>query len=325
MAEIKKSKAVNRVGSLIGVFFSLICLGVFIYQIDVKTVVEALSQFEIQYLPIAFLGLALGYSIRIYRWCYILKAVEPNVQTRACVAPFLAAIALNNVLPFRMGDIIRAFVFPRSMNISRLNGVGSLLIERILDLLTILFCFFFSLQVIDKIQLPEEFILFCQVAMIGVLLAFVFLFLLQKLDLSAYLQKKTRLSELGSNFVQALALMSDLRLLLMTIVFSLILWCAEAAFYFMILLGFGIEVNSVAALLSMSVATLSTLIPSAPGFIGAFHIATFAVLSALGYDEGFSGSAAILIHLALWGGTTSAGGLMLFLKPELFQMAKTGR
>jgi hypothetical protein len=72
----------------------------------------------------------------------------------------------------------------------------------------------------------------------------------------------------------------------------------------------------------MSIATLSTLVPSSPGYVGPFHLAAFTAVSLIGGTAAQAGSFAVLAHLALWLPTTAAGAIAILFRPELFRSAR---
>ena len=45
----------------------------------------------------------------------LLKTFKKDLLFKECIIPYLASIALNNCLPLRAGDVIRAFFFPKKM------------------------------------------------------------------------------------------------------------------------------------------------------------------------------------------------------------------
>jgi hypothetical protein len=62
---------------------------------------------------------------------------NPRLQWKNCAGPLMASVAANNILPFRAGDIIRAFAFNRRLEISASTSLTSLFVERLLDLLMV--------------------------------------------------------------------------------------------------------------------------------------------------------------------------------------------
>ena len=43
--------------------------------------------------------MAAAHGLRIVRWWWMLRALEPGLPPSACVRPYLASMAVNNVLP----------------------------------------------------------------------------------------------------------------------------------------------------------------------------------------------------------------------------------
>src|SRR3569623_1048426 len=80
-------------------------------QINPDEVLRARKEFKWPYLAFGIASLSVGYALRIFRWSILLQASGAVTQWRSCSAPFLGSIALNNVLPLRIGDVVRALVF----------------------------------------------------------------------------------------------------------------------------------------------------------------------------------------------------------------------
>ncbi len=142
--------------SAIGVLLTIICLAVFFQQVELDKVLHALSNFNYVYLVFGISFLVLGYASRILRWSIILSSTGSEAGFTTCCAPFLGSITLNNVLPFRIGDIVRALVFPASMGITRTVATSSLIVERLIDLVTLLLCFAIGLFAIEGILIPLQ-------------------------------------------------------------------------------------------------------------------------------------------------------------------------
>ena len=85
----------------------------------------------------------------------------------------------------------------------------------------------------------------------------------------------------------------------------------------------GLNATVIIALLVMSMATIATLVPSSPGYVGPFHLAAFTAISLVGGTSSQAGSYAIIVHLALWASTTLAGAIAIWLRPNLFSTAKS--
>jgi len=60
------------------------------------------------------------------------------------------------------------------------------------------------------------------------------------------------------------------------------------------------QANVALAVTIMAIATLSTLIPSSPGYVGPFHLAAFFAIKILGGSAEQATSFAVLAHLSVW-------------------------
>jgi uncharacterized protein (TIRG00374 family) len=302
------------------------CLAFVISRIDLLGAWRALQAFEWPFLVAAILSLAVGYLARIVRWSTMLRADGAKVPAIACAAPFLGSIALNNILPLRIGDVVRALVFPNSIGVSRTTAVGSIVLERLVDLATLIACLMVGVAYASRIEVPPW------VSQGAVALAIVgvggLVLLLLAADpvgrvvtrISAGHSSKAvaRIGELGGRFLASIAAMTRLTVVLKLLSMSLLVWAGEAGVFFFVLKGFEGQVDMAGAIVVMAIATIATLVPSSPGYVGPFHAAAFAAAAMLGDSPEAAASFAVVVHLTLWLPTTLAGGIAILLNPGLF-------
>ncbi len=320
---------------LMGAGITLLCLFVIWRRVNLEDVVAALAHFQWQYLVMGLASLAFGYALRIARWSMMLRAAGASATFANCSAPFLGSIALNNVLPLRLGDVVRALVFPKAMGITRTTATSSLVVERLIDLMTLLTCLaigLFAVQAVDVPSVIKSSAIYL-VSAGGVVLTLGFLFsgrlgrFFGQLSGVSRGQKAGRLPVYAtiSGLLYGFEAMSRPRVLSAMLLVSMLIWSGESGLFYFVLLGLGIESNVAAALLVMSVATLATLAPSSPGYVGPFHLAAFMGISLVGGTAAQAGSYAVLVHLALWLPTTIAGAVAIWATPALFQAARQQR
>jgi len=320
--------------NLFGIAISCACLGFIAWQIDLNEVRHSISHFRWPYLFWGLLLLMFGYTMRILRWFTMLRAAGANVSRVTCVAPFLGSIALNNILPMRMGDIVRAFVFPSAIGVSKTTAAGSLVMERLVDLMTLLACLVIGLVINPKTQLPDWMAnTAISLAIIGgVLLALVFLFSGMLSRWCSGLTEGTwavehpnqkRLLTTCQDLLSSFDLMSRLSVLIGLFTLSMLVWAGEAGLFWALLQGFALKAGPEIAVVVMAIITLSTLVPSSPGYFGPFHLAAYATISMLGGTPAQAASFAVVSHLGVWLPTTLAGALAILLNPHLFSGLKS--
>ena len=315
----------------IGILLTIVCLVVFFRQVELEKLLHALVGFDYAYLIFGILFLGIGYACRVLRWSIMLKSTGSESGFTTCSAPFLGSIALNNVLPFRIGDVVRALVFPASMGISKTAATSSIIVERLIDLISLLACLAIGLFAIEGIQISTELKFSAVTLAIASFLLLLFIFFFSDV-LGDLFHKKADTSEseavvkicsAARDMLRSFNSMSRPNILFSMIAISALVWIGEAGLFYFILQGMHFESAPIETLLVMSVATLSTLLPSSPGYVGTFHVAVFTAVSLIGGTAEEAGSLAIIVHLALWLPTTLAGALAIWTHPQLFCTAKT--
>jgi uncharacterized protein (TIRG00374 family) len=311
---------------VLGVAISLVCLVLVFRRVDFDALKVALTQFRWHFLAIGLVSLAIDYAARIERWAVMLRAAGAAVRTRQCIAPFLGSITLNNVLPLRAGDLVRALVFPSAIGVTRITATASLVFERLIDLLTLLLSLGIGL-LISPMPLPEWIGKTVVVVAIvgGAALAIIVVFgrpLIALLELIALrfeaVKPLAKLIRLVASLVEQLGTMGSMRTMVRVLLLSVIVWAGEAGLFWAMFQGLDLPAGYPSALMVMAIATLSTLVPSSPGYVGPFHLAAFAAVRALGGTDAQAASFAVLSHLSLWLPTTVAGGIAILLNPKLF-------
>jgi uncharacterized protein (TIRG00374 family) len=320
--------------NIFGIVLSCACLGFILWQINMEEVWGATSHFQWSYLFAGVASLMFGYTMRIVRWSSILRAAGAKVSPTICAAPFLGSIALNNILPARLGDVIRALIFPSAINVGKITATGSLIIERLVDLTTLLACLLIGLILNSKTQLPiwmaNTAISLAIVGGISLILIFLF---------SAHLSRKcaaianhftskqntywNRFFVTLRDLLESVNAMSRVPVLISVFTISMLVWAGETGLFWFLLKGFELDTGPAMAITVMAIVTLSTLIPSSPGYVGPFHLAAYAAIAMLGGTRGQAASFAVLSHLGIWLPGTLVGSIALLANPQLFSGIKT--
>ncbi|MGH8156498.1 MAG: lysylphosphatidylglycerol synthase transmembrane domain-containing protein [Rhodanobacter sp.] len=329
------AKVGNRwIRQSIGITVSIVCLVFVFHNVSMHDFLLALEHFDWAYLVIGVASLGFGYCMRIIRWAVMLRAAGGKVSNFGCAAPFLGSIALNNVLPLRAGDIVRALVFPAALGISRVTATASLLLERLVDLLTLLICLALGMTLDRAAVMPKwlhEIATTLSLAGSVALLLIIFASPILARLLLGFSDRIAagRLARLrpgvgvAAELAARISDMSRPRTLLMLFLLSMLVWSGELGLYVCLLGGMGFGLSASAGLILMSMATLATLVPSSPGYVGPFHLAAAAAIDMLGGSHAQAASLSILAHLSVWFPTTVAGVVAMLVSRRLFQNVRS--
>jgi uncharacterized protein (TIRG00374 family) len=230
---------------------------------------------------------------------------------------------MNNLLPFRAGDAIRAFGFRTQLGLTGAAVLGTVLLERLLDLCMLLIAFFIGLSLAPVDALPAG--LTRGAAVLGVIasLSLVALpaagpALARWLDgyvagPAAHTSAAWRLRRAGASFLRSFGFLRSPRQVLVLVVASAAIWLLEGAVFAAVAADLGSGTTLAAAWFSMAVGTLATLLPSTPGYVGTFDYFAMAGLSAFGASREAATAFSLAVHAVLWAPLTIAGLAVLML------------
>lgn len=314
----------------------VVLAGVFVWQISLQIkpdeLLNAFIGTDPQWIAAALAAFCIGYASRIQRWRLMLIGENPALRWHECAGPFLSSFAANNVLPFRAGDVLRAFAFNKRLGTSASAVLATLFVERLLDLLMVVLLLTVALIVfqLDANRFAGLGRSALVVIAIGIWALIVFPQVFFPFARAAG-KLATKISpRIGQKLVHAIekilfALkgLAKGRNVSRLLVWSFIAWLAEGCVFWFTALSLPALTVPEAGWLALPVGTLSTLIPSTPGYIGTFDYFTGYAMTALGNPQALAVAFAIMVHALLWLPPTLVGGLYLFLhrsrKPKLIQ------
>ena len=289
-------------------------LGAALLYLSVRNVswIEVKSEFESIVYGWIFLALILYWielTLRIARWRILLSQLKPPVLKYHIVLAFLSGYAANNVLPAKLGEAFRADLLGRLASVSRLSAFGSIIVERLLDMVAILGMAAWGLVFVTTTHLDilEEVNqgLAILVAPVALLVLAVY-FLVAKQENPLNIKLKT-LSVKIKNLIHGLHALEDTSSYLKLLASTLIIWTLNCLAIWPIMMSLNIHLNLNQTLLLIGLTGISAAIPAAPAGIGtlqyAFHI------TAVLFD--FSASAALvasaIVQIALLGSASLVG------------------
>ncbi|MHB1187318.1 lysylphosphatidylglycerol synthase transmembrane domain-containing protein [Thiobacillus sp.] len=308
----------------IGVLLAILFIWLIARQINLDDLKQAFVGTTAAW-PIAGLfAFGVGYACRIERWRLMLNRDNPRLKWHHCAGPFLSSFAANNVLPFRAGDVLRAFAFNGRLEVSSGIVFATLFVERLLDLLMVLVLLggalaFFGLDASGFAGVGSATLI---AIAIGILLLLLYPALFAPLAIAAGRLIVRMAPELGQKLLDeinksmtTLAHLAKGHTMIKLVMWSLAAWLAEGCVFWFAAMALPSIATPAAGWLALPVGTLATLIPSTPGYVGTFDYFTVRAMSALGNNAAASTAYALLVHALLWLPPTFIGGAYILLHP----------
>jgi uncharacterized protein (TIRG00374 family) len=304
--------AIAAVGLLVSGFFVALAFR----RLQVRAVLAAWSDVHLwPWVPLAVLAYVVGHFVRGQRLRRLVQR-ESALSLATATNVVVVGYASNNVFPARLGEFARAGMLAERTGIPAAQALTVTFIERLLDGIAILI-----LLLVGTWALPNRPEWMWSIARVGSI-AFgsaLALVLVAVFLPSAVLSAASRLSapfgprvrdrslRLASSITNAGAVLRHGRDAAIIGIYSFVVWLLETAMFACILPVFSREASFASAMVVMSVTNLGILVPSSPGFVGAFHYFCAQGLAAQGVPEGTAMAYAVLVHLTfyipvtLWG------------------------
>ena len=310
-----KPKKINIPGWLPGALISILLIAAILYFVDLRAMLDALRNANYVYLGIALMIGFLWIAIRAQVWRTLLR-------NRAAYNDVFWTIGegylLNNFLPFRLGELGRAFLLSRKSSLTFMEILPTIVIERTMDLIYTAIIF---VSVIPFVVGAEENARVGIIAGSVVLAVFVMMYILARnnkwaLDLFHKLTARIpRLQKLGGSFLESffsgLSVLTDGWLFLKFLFWMTINWGVAIVAYYLIILAFFPQANAIWAMFGLGMAAFGGAIPSAPGALGTFEGAIVFALTRFVPDESTALAAAIAMRLYNYINSTVIGGIGL--------------
>lgn len=119
--------------TILGIAMSAVAVAILLRSIDAADTWRRLSAAD----PLWFVGACavttLGYVVRAARWGNLLSGSARPTLGRLFSATMIGFLAINT-LPARLGELVRAYALSRSERIPTATVLGSVAVERVLDL-----------------------------------------------------------------------------------------------------------------------------------------------------------------------------------------------
>jgi hypothetical protein len=326
----------------IGLLSSALFVYLALRGVEPARIAQALKEADYRFVPPASL---LCYGVlwfRSLRWKILLRGVK-EVPTGSLFRATIIGFMANYLLPARLGELVRAYVVGAREEVSRSAVFATVVVERILDVFSILLVFL-GVSLLGNVPQGspelEGALRASAVVLFGVAVAVVGLLWVLRRRTAWFTSAlrgtlgrfsshaSERLSRVVESFAQGISPIQRGRDLVGIGLYTIILWLLSAAVVVLIAEGFRLGLPWEASWLILVALAFGVSVPSAPGFVGTFHYAAVLCLSLYGVQRSEALSFAIVLHathlipivllglVLLWGEGLTLGRIARMKKGE---------
>jgi uncharacterized protein (TIRG00374 family) len=243
---------------------------------------------------------------RSWRWGFLLRGTK-RVSANRLFPVVVIGYMGNDVLPFRLGEVLRAYVLWRREGMNIGTTFTTAVLERLFDGITMVLFVLFGLLFIPLSAFLSRLVSVASVVFLGALILFLSLaarpHLLHRLThrlIGSVVPEGYRdpLFGLVEGVIDGLESLRSGRDVLVVFGVTLLVWVLETVKYWLVSFAFDLHLSYVGILLMGGVVNLLTALPSLPGYIGTFE-AGIKILERIGAPSGQAGSYILVLHAIL--------------------------
>ena len=271
---------------ILSISVATLCLYFAFQQVNLEDINRALFTANLFYVFLATLITFITFILRSIRWRMLLKTPRELSFVQYMSSTHIGYF-LNNILPFRAGDLGRAQLLSNQSKEIRFSFlVGSLVAEKIIDLWII---GFFSIFIIFSGYQDVLGFKFSLIILLLYIITSTIIF--GRNSIINIVQEKFSITR---NFIDGYLLVSKNKIKLVGI--SILLWCSFVVYIYLVLQALNINLTTQQYIGLTIISSIVTSLPVAPAAIGTYHLAVIYCLSLYGINIDLAQTAAILMH-----------------------------
>jgi glycosyltransferase 2 family protein len=262
----------------------------------------------------AMLVYAADLSLRAWRWQIILRPVAAIPYPEVARA-LLVGYGLNAILPLRLGELFRAEFLKTSVGLDRVWALTSIVVERLFDGLTVVACL--AVGLLFGAATRQNAGILIDVLVIGSAIVGLILVLglcLARLLTSRVLVRFPRLSAQVMMVQRGLEVLRTRRTAKVAAL-TLLIYLPDALALWFVVRAMGLGLGFADTLVLLGVASLSTIVPSGPAFIGTLQFAYALAIEFAGAPAAIGVAAATLVQVFILLPTALAAIAILIHRP----------
>jgi uncharacterized protein (TIRG00374 family) len=290
----------------VGLLSSALFLWLVLREADLGAVWSALGGADPGRVVLAAVVVQAVYVSQAVRWRLIADA--PQLSVRRFYALVLGGIGANNVLPLRIGDLLRGRWLATAASMPTGTAFGSVFRDRACDVLTLVVALAVSLPFVGGAAWVAR------IAVGGAVLVVVLAVLL--LAAVVYTRSRprarrgvrSRVRRLARDTIDEVASPIGRRRVVVALALSGVAWGSWALAAGLVCSSLGIGLSPIDAVFVTAVVNLGVAIPSSPGFVGTYQWLAVAALGVIGVDGDVAIAFALLMQAVWFVPTTIVGG-----------------
>ncbi len=304
----------------LGFLIPLLLTAAFLYaafrNIDLNKVVADIKNVRLNYLALFVFLFLLSHIIRAIRWKYIIYSAKKDAKLIHLFGATMIGYGVNAVVP-RLGEVYRAVFLGKWEGISRTSMFGTVIVERVIDILALAFsvllsALFYSGNLYSQIYWLKSAVQLAFIFITATILLIIGLVIFKEkfsaiiLKLVGTVSKKAaeKLNYLFSTLIEGFASLKGgwnyFVVIALTAVIMFLYGLNSYVGFFVLGMNEIQKVTFGMGWILMTISAFGVVIPT-PGGLGSYHLIAISVLTLLfNFNPSISGAYAIVTHIVAY-------------------------
>jgi uncharacterized protein (TIRG00374 family) len=302
--------------ALVGIAISVLAFVLVFRSVDPQTTADVVRGAAPSWLLVVAVFLVVDLVVRAVRWRALLAPIR-DVPLRSTLAYLLVGYLANNVLPVRLGELVRSHYVGDREGISRATALGTVVVERVLDLVVVVAIAAVAILVLSIRGVVASAVLVGLA--IGALLALALTLgvLAHRLPgaerFARTVERWPQVRGIASRLRAGLVVAGRPRTLAVALTLGVVAWGATLLAFAAAGQAIGVQLTIGQASLLASGVALASAIPSGPASLGTFELAAVRIGEALGVPADHAFAIGLIVHAAILL-LTSGGGVIALVR-----------
>ncbi len=294
-----------------GVAISAFFLWLAIRDADASEVKAALDDAQVEFVLLAVVVFGFGYLFQALRWRKIANTPRPGI--RRFYEMVLGGLACNNVLPVRIGELVRAGWLSREAPMPGGRALGTVALDRVCDIVALVVFLVIGLQAAPTPDWLRRIVVGALLAVVVLAAALVFARLYTR-SRERDRRLRGRIRRIARDTIDMLGEPIGRRRAAIWMGLSFVTWTLGSVAVLLVGRSVGIDLSPLESIFVASALALGVAIPSSPGYVGTYQWLGVASLGLLDVPVNDALAFAILMQASWYIPTTLAGGTIIVVR-----------
>ena len=276
--------------SILGILLSALCVWWAFKDFQLSSFLSIINEIRLFYLILITCLLWISVWLRSFRWKYLFQS-SYGLDVFSLYRAEMVGHFGNNVLPLRLGELMRAFMVSKDRKVSKSYVIGTIILERAIDTISLIIIavYLIIISPYDLFLIKNIFWIIFSLLVVIISMSLISIFIK---NVKSEIRFLKHIRELFSG-IRSMKFSAVLPVILL----SILIWLIYLLNIYFLQYAFNFNLDFIQILMILVFSYLALGVPAAPGMIGTYHAAIkFTIVDLFGLPSAQGNAFALVSH-----------------------------